>query len=198
MALSLRPVLVTPPAVPLITRDEVKAYSRIDGGDEDALIEVLIAAATAWLDGWRGILGRALVNQTWRQDFACFEPRMVLPLGPVQSIVSVKYYDSANVLQTASSALYSLVTGAGGEGRVVLNSAQSWPGVYDRDDPVQITYVAGYGAAAADVDGAIRQAALMMVGHWYAVREPVIVGAAVSEVPLTVEALIGPYRRVGV
>ena len=57
--------------------------------------------------------------------------------------------------------------------------------------------IAGYGAAAA-VPAAIKQAMLLLIGHWFANREAVNVGNIVTAMPLAVEALIAPYRRVGV
>ena len=56
--------LVTPPAE-LIPLPEAKAWLRVDGMEEDALIGGLLAAATAHLDGWTGVLGRALGEQVW-------------------------------------------------------------------------------------------------------------------------------------
>jgi hypothetical protein len=38
------------------------------------------------------------------------------------------------------------------------------------------------------------QAMLLMIGHWYANREAIIVGTISSELFLTVEALLFPYR----
>jgi len=63
----MTPVLVTPPAQPVITLAEAKAHLRVDIDAEDSLIEGMVAAATAHLDGWRGVLGRAIMPQAWRE-----------------------------------------------------------------------------------------------------------------------------------
>lgn len=68
----LAPVRVTPPAEPPVSLEEAKAHLRVDFGDDDLYVAGLIEAATAHLDGWSGILGRALVTQTWRQDLCGF------------------------------------------------------------------------------------------------------------------------------
>ena len=39
-------------------------------------------------------------------------------------------------------------------------------------------------------------AMLLLVGHWYEHRESVVVGATTVQVPLAVQALLKPYRRV--
>ena len=54
----MRLVLVTQPAATPITLAEVKAQARVSHDDEDLLLQHYIDAATAWLDGPAGILGR--------------------------------------------------------------------------------------------------------------------------------------------
>jgi hypothetical protein len=63
---SLTPTLVAAPTMPPVTLDEVKAHLRVDPSEEDPKIGVLLVAAVGYLDGWRGILGRAIMPQTWR------------------------------------------------------------------------------------------------------------------------------------
>lgn len=41
---------------------------------------------------------------------------------------------------------------------------------------------------------AIRQGALLLVGHWYANRETVVVGVAVADLPMGTNALWRPHR----
>ncbi|MBY5942774.1 head-tail connector protein [Halomonas sp. DP5N14-9] len=48
------------------------------------------------------------------------------------------------------------------------------------------------------MDGSVRTAMLLLIGHWYENREAVVVGTITSEVPMAVEALIQPYRIYGV
>lgn len=194
---SLQPSLVTPPSVPLVSLSEAKLHLRVDSDDDDDLIEALVAAAVSYLDGWSGTLGRCLVSQTWKESFSAFPSctRLRLRLVPVGSITSVVYRDSSNVEQTLSSSLYSgpLLDAHGAY--LALDDDEVWPDTYDRDDAVTVTYVAGYGAAASDVPQAIRQAALLMIGHWYENREAVAAGIIV-EVPLGATFLLNPFRRI--
>lgn len=104
-----RPVLVTAPATMPVTLTEAKAQLDVSYTDKDTLIEGLIAAATAHLDGWSGILGRCLITQTWRQDFDRFNRCLRLPLFPVASITSVKYTDAFEAEQTIANTNYSLL-----------------------------------------------------------------------------------------
>lgn len=45
------------------------------------------------------------------------------------------------------------------------------------------------------LDDDITTAILLLIGHWYANRESVVIGTIVSEVPMAVEALLAPYRH---
>lgn len=191
----LAPVRTVAPAVPLLTIEDVKAHLRVNHADEDALISGLIDAAAAHLDGYSGILGRALVTQTWAVDFPTFTNRMDVPLGPIQS-ATIQYYDSLNAQQNLATSVYAVLSDGLGP-YVTLKYNQQWPQTYTRDDAVRITWVAGYGAAAA-VPAAIRSAMLLLIAHWYDNRAAVSVGDSVSEMPFAVASLLAPFRRVGV
>lgn len=189
----LAPVLVTAPTADLLSLDEVRAQCRVDGDDEDELLKAYIAAVTGHLDGWAGILGRALVTQTWSVSRRCFEDRMRLPLAPVSAIVSVKYQDADDTEQTLASGNYGLLSDGLGP-YVYRQPTGAWPGAYSRANAVTITFTAGYGAAS-NVPRPIRQAALMLVAHWYENREPAVIGTSVADLPLSVSMLLAPYRR---
>lgn len=183
----------TAPAVEPVSIAEAKAHLRVDSTDEDTLIEGLVAAAVSHLDG-QGVLGRAMITQSWATWVRNSPGVVTLPVGPFQSLTSVEYYDSENALQTSDVANYE-VRLAGDFVTVQPKSGFAWPGAYSRPDAIKITYVAGYGDAASDVPQSIRQAILLLVGHWYENREAVTEGAF-KELPMAVDALIG-VERVG-
>lgn len=58
--------LEAPPASPVVSVSDAKAALRITHDDEDALIGALVAAATQHLEGYGGVIKRALVTQSWR------------------------------------------------------------------------------------------------------------------------------------
>lgn len=191
----LAPVRTVLSSTPLVTLAEAKLHlGIINSVEQDALINSLVNAATSYLDGYSGILGRAMLTQTWRQDFAGFSKCMRLPVGNLIAVSSVQYYDSFNNLQTLSADAYSSLSDELGP-FLVLNSGFSWPSTFDRRDAVRVTWTAGYGPAATDVPAAIKEAVLLLVGHFYGNREAVTVGTLASELPLGVAALISPYRR---
>jgi uncharacterized phiE125 gp8 family phage protein len=153
---------IVAPATPLLTLNEVKAVCRVDGEDDNWLLDDLIAAATAYLDARDGVLGEALVTQTWRATYsAAPDGDITLPLGPVQSVVQIRYVDPAGVERTLSSAQYRLA------GAVIeLVTGASWPAVADRAAAFWVEFVAGYGAPAA-VPETTRQLARMLVAEMY-------------------------------
>lgn len=194
-----RPVLVTPPAIKPASLTEAKAALDVSYTDKDTLIGGLIDAATSYLDGYTGILGRALCEQTWRQDYDDFRSCLRLPIAPAISITSVKYTDTDGVEQTVDAANYVLRTDAL-SAYVEFAAGYSFPSLNVASSAVRVTYLAGY----ATVDGAwsgpaaIKQAILLLVRHWFDNPSAVQVGNPAQVMPLAVEALIAPFRRVGV
>ncbi|MEA3042976.1 MAG: hypothetical protein QOH47_814 [Sphingomonadales bacterium] len=195
---ALLPVRTVAPAESLLSTGDAKTHLRVDDSDNDAYIAALVAAAEGHLDGFAGVIGRALVTQTWSRKFNAFPcgPVLRLPLGPLQSVSSVTYYDTAGTSQTFASTNYRAVTDAIGP-CVVLDDGSTWPNLDIRPDAVTITWVCGYGAAGA-VPAPIIHAAKLIVGHLYGNREATIVGTIVNDLPMAVDALIAPYRAVGI
>lgn len=184
----LAPVRTVAPATMPVSLAEAKAHLRVDHDDQDDLITAQIKAATAYLDGYSGILGRALITQTWRQDFAAFADRLPLPVSPVIAIASIIYFDVGNMQQILDAGVYDLIAEARGA-YVALQPQQSWPVTFNRADAVSITFTAGFGAAA-DVPEPIRQAILLIVQRLFDGADTEI-DIAVDRV---VHALIAPYR----
>jgi uncharacterized phiE125 gp8 family phage protein len=189
----LKPVRTVAPTEALISLAEAKAHLRADHTDEDTLITALIAAATSHLDGYSGILGRALITQTWKVETDAFTDPLRLPVGNLLAVSSVKYYDASNAQQTLSTDVYAGFTDEQGP-FIGLKPDEDWPDVYDRRDAIEVIWTAGYGAAATAVPSGILQAGLLMIGHWYTNREAVSIGESVAEIPLAASALLEPFR----
>lgn len=136
------PVLVVPPVILPVTVEELKAELPATAGG-DALIEAQIKGAVSYLDGWTGILGRCLVEQTWRQDFDRFASRLRLPIGPVISVSSVKWRNRAGQIATLGSGEYALQADALGS-FVRFRSGFSMPGDLYETAAVTVEFVAGY------------------------------------------------------
>jgi uncharacterized phiE125 gp8 family phage protein len=171
-------VLVTGPASEPVSLTEAKLHLRVDGSDEDTLISALIVAAREAAEAYTR---RALVTQTWRYTCDQLATAVTLPHQPLQSVTSIAIDG-----ETLASTAYEVDTASGRVKPLASYAADDIGGI-------AITYVAGYGAAS-DVPQTIRQAMLLMIGHWYEHREAVITGSISSELPLTAKALLAPYR----
>lgn len=162
-------VRVTAPTVSPISLAEAKAQMRVEGSDDDTIIQRLIDAAISFVDV-QGALGRAMITQTWGQWLSPNPGTVLLMLGPVQSVSAIKYYDTDGALQTATLADFD-VFGTPNRITVSPKSGKAWPTTQTRDDAIKIEYVVGYGSASANVPQTVRHALMMLVAHWYENRE---------------------------
>lgn len=165
MALKLITAATTTP----VTLAEAKLHCRVDGTDEDALITSLITAATETAE--QQLAGRVLMQQTWELTLDAFPGVFELTRVPVQSITSLKYYDTAGVQQTMAGADYTLdTTDDIGWALVTPAYGTDWPETQDRPNAVSLRFVAGYANAAA-VPEPIKQWIKLMVSTMYENRE---------------------------
>jgi uncharacterized phiE125 gp8 family phage protein len=196
----LRPKLVTPPAELPVSVSDAKGHLRVAHSSEDDVIGAFVGAAVAHLDGHSGILGRCLVTQEWRQDYAGWpaDGRLRLPFPDVDiASVAVNYLDTLADEQAVPEAQYEVLEDARGT-YVEFRAAFTAPSLEDdRAAPVWVTFEAGYGAAA-DVPAAIKAAILLITGDLYENRENTVISEArVQAMPIAADRLLTPYRRVG-
>lgn len=194
----LPPELVVAPNAECVSLADAKAHLRVDHDEDDALIAAFVGAAVQHLDGYGGILGRALMQQDWRQ-FLQFWPasRSVdLALAPVVSIEAVAVRGADGVPVTIDPANYRLVGGAGASPRLLFTLDAALPSLAREPDAVFVTFRAGYGNAAEKLPPALKSAILLMVGDLYRFRDSVQLGPSTS-IPMstTVDRLVAPFRR---
>lgn len=177
--------LTTAPTAAAVEEQAVRDHLRVDVGDEDYLVGKYIAAATAYLDGWTGILGRALMPQSWTMTLDTFPAGDIcIPFGPVTAITSVKYKDDDGTLQTVATSDYRNSLGPTG---ARIRTISGWPSHGDYLDAVEVVFVAGNGCPEP-----VEAAIMMMVAGMFEGRQ----GDAM--ITPAVAALIAPYRRVSV
>ncbi len=156
----------SPASTTPVSLSEAKLFLKMDDiSDDDALITMLISAATQQVEN---ATGRCLINQTWSQTFTDWD-NLVLYRSKVSSITSVKYYDNAGVLQTLSSSVYEL---DGLEpSKVRLKPDQEWAAHDGRSDGISIVYVAGYGASSSYVPESLKLVVLIVLSWLYENRQ---------------------------
>ena len=180
-------IQTTAPATEPLDLAAVKLHCRVDGDADDSLLTALIVTARSMAENQTG---RALITQSWKQTFDGFPiAAIALEKPALVSVQSVKYYDTAGILQTLASSAYTAHT-TGLSGLVAPAPGTSWPATQARPEAVEVAFTAGYGAASA-VPQEIKQWMLLQIGQWYAHREAV--GETMSALPF-VDALLDPYR----
>lgn len=182
--------LITAPATEPVTLAEAKVHLRCGDG-EDALLGVLIQAAREHAEHQ---IGRALITQTWERVIDAF-PAAEIELGmpPVSSVAQITYTDTAGTEQTMSAADYSLDADTA-PGWVLPAVNTEWPDTLDTASAVRVRFVCGYGAASA-VPAAIKSWMLLRIGTLYKLREEVVTGKSLAEIPGGyVDRLLDPYR----
>jgi uncharacterized phiE125 gp8 family phage protein len=182
---------------------EAKEHLRIvDMTTDDDYIGMLIDTATAWCEDY---CDRTFAHKHYTVAFDDFPSlRIALPRPPVQlasvatnATVTISYVDQGGTTQT-------LTWAQSGTQQFRLDRdhvpallyplyLENWPNVRLDDKAVQVTYLAGYGGAA-NVPTPAKHAIKMLVGHWYANRESVLVGSISKELEFAVSALLANLR----
>lgn len=188
--------LVTPPAAEPVALAEVKAFLRVATGHEDDLIVQLIAAARQRVEAETG---RALVSRTYRETLDRWDQpgRMAghgkqfrLPMPPLISVVSVTMFDADDSTSIWPAEDYFVDT-ASDPGRIAVRAA-AFPRPGRATAGIEIVFEAGYGPAPDDVPEALREAVLRLTADAYLNRE----GRADRPLPMAVQGLLAPYKRV--
>lgn len=155
----------TPKAEPL-NLEEVKLHLRINPGDTSEDIDILTPLISAAREYCENYCGKSLAEQTVTV-YSEMSGTVTLPRGPVISVDSVTV-DGEAVEYTADVR----------RGTVTVNK----PGAV-------ITYTAG----CEETPYLVRQAMLLLIGHWYTNREAVIQGST-TEIDIAVRAMLNQYK----
>ena len=192
--------VITHPSVEPVSLDEAKLWLKIDTSpatehDDDDLIEsVIIPAARELVED---IIDQCLQTQTLELSLDEFPSSGVieLPKGPLQSVSSIKYFDSDGIAYTLDTSNY-IVDTSSNPGRVILAYGTSWPSfVAYPSNPIKIRYIAGHedNSPYDPVDRKIKIAMRLLITHWYDNRdfEVVASGTVTAKLSMTLEALLG-------
>lgn len=151
--------VTTDPICEPITLTEVKNNLNLSSSqtEHDGKLTLLIQAAR---EEWEHDTSRCCINRTIEQRQEFWDEKIRLLHGPINSITSVRYYDSNNTLQTVSAADYSIDYT---NNEIQFQRLYSEPASFDRWDAWVITYVAGYGTVPSAVPALDKQAMIMHV-----------------------------------
>lgn len=181
----ISPIRITPPISQPIDLHEAREQCRVTHFEHDILLQSHIDAATEYLDGWNGILGRCMISQVWRQRFHGWASCLVLPMPGVTD-VALHYLRPDLSEGTVDPSNYETVVN-GYATTIYLDSAFVHPVLSGRMFPVWVDFTAGYGPAPENVPAPLRAAIRMHVQAMYD-------GMPENEWRRAYDALVAPFR----
>jgi len=181
--------IVTPAASEPITLTEAKNFLRVDGTDDDTLIEALIGAAREMCEQYtRRILVTTVVDEYFdsfpNYRNATDKDIIYLSRGPVQSIGSVKFVDEIGSESTVDPSYY--VTDIISEPARIASTA-GWFATNGIINQVIVRYTVGTGVA--DIPKPLKQGMLLIISDLYDKRDD-----RVRKMPTASEYLFNPFR----
>jgi len=182
--------LLTPPSAEPVTLAEAKAFLRVEHDADDDVIATLVTAARCHVEAQTR---RALLTQVWRltRDAWPIDGRIPVAPSPLQALAAARVHDAAGAAHALDPQVF-LVDAAGAQ-LVFAPGSLPAPG---RAAGIELDIAVGYGDAAADAPQPLRQAVRMLVAHWYENRGVAAAEAGAAVLPLSVAALLAPYRVV--
>lgn len=175
--------VVSPPEKELLTLDEVKEHLRLIPGDDsedEAILTPLITAAREYCENRTG---QSFAEQEIEAYPTEARSPLYLPRAPVISVeeASITYNGEETDIPRENFTI-------GNGGYCVICPGFTW----QSGGTAKIRYKAGHKTTPK----LIRQAMLLLIGHWYENRETVSVGAVTAvDVPYAVKVLLNQYKR---
>jgi len=135
----------SPTADTVVSFESAVRFLKAQGARDDlTILEALHAAVNE---------AEEVTNRTLRQSvtrtiyFRGWSRDLIIPLAPLSSVTSVKYYNYADTLTLLASSTYNVQASTRGPGRISWESDYTFPNLNeDRSDPVQVICVTGYGS----------------------------------------------------
>lgn len=169
-------------APPAAAVAEARAYLRIEGGEEEGLLAMLVATGMALCERFTGLalieaprrVAMAVAPGAWRR----------LPVAPVRAITAVAAIDAAGIEQALAPADHAVDIDAAGEGWVRVTAPVA--------GRIAVDFVAGMAPDWAGLPAPLRQGVVRLAAHLHAHRDE----ADDAGPPAAVAALWRPWRRV--
>lgn len=180
---------ISGPSSEPVTTSEIKNYCRINTSADDVEIDGMIKAARDSIEDETGIV---MVQQTYEYQISALINGMRLPIGPLNSLDSVEYYDENNNLKTLSSNSYRVYNNDRIAYFNLTDNYDKPSDIGDRSYPWIITFKAGW-SSSKDVPDRLKVAIKMLVCHWYDWRG-VAVNASMSHIPQAIDRIISQYK----
>lgn len=183
-------VETTAPTKDILSIQDARRHCKIDDTLSDIELQSFLWAALVKI---QEDMRLSILPRTMTAYFDGFSDPLKLIWGPLAAVSSVKYFDADDAEQTVSASDYYVASYTNARFKIVPKT--SWPATKDgRPNSVIVEFTCGYAAVPEN----IKQAARLLVGHYYENREAVIVGTIGSELPMAYNSLVGILRDVAV
>lgn len=166
-----------PAPVEPVSVGELKAYLRLDGSAEDAVLAGFIRTARTMCEAFTGVM---LVARSFRETVAAFGRPRRLSAAPVLGVDAVERLDQAGVAAAVQGWTLSFADDGAGLVEAPVNEGR-----------VRVTYRAGIAEDWNGVPEALRQGIIRLAAHLYSYRDD----PGDKGPPAAVAALWRPWRR---
>jgi uncharacterized phiE125 gp8 family phage protein len=160
---------------------EARAFLRLEGGADDAVLVASLRSASALCEQFTGI---ALISRAVTEMLPASSEWQRLSRTPVLAITSVDGVPAEGSIFPLPVASYAVDIDAGGDGWICVTN----PGAAGR---VRVSYTAGMAAEPGRVPEPLRHGIIQLAGHLLRERDREV---GVSP-PASVAALWQPWRR---
>lgn len=183
------PFLVDGPQLEPVSLVEAKAWLRVDGAEEDNLIQALIVSARLVIEAE---IGRVLVAQNWRMVGDAWPSGELIPvkIGKVISVAGGRVFPADGAPELMTSADFSIERGL--ERDAVLPKRKPAPGRLRGG--IEIDLRLGFGEMGSDVPEPLRLAVKHLVTQTFEKRGDM--AETGRGLPPVVMALLQPFRSV--
>lgn len=153
--------IITPPAAEPITLDEAKQHLRIIGSDDDIILLSMIRQAREFCEDFQN---KKYITQTLEMVLDSFPNCNCISFdgcSPVQSVESIKYYDTSEQEYIFDSSNYIVDTDSF-VNRIVLGYCKLWPTIaLQTVNAVRIRFTAGFGDKAESIPETVKWAMIL-------------------------------------
>jgi uncharacterized phiE125 gp8 family phage protein len=185
--MKILPELTSGPTSEPLSLSEAKKHLEIAVSDTTHDIQLAQAIQEA-REQWESDTDSVCCYQTYQIRTQSLFDSFRLQKTPVQSIVSITYFDGDNQSQTLSSTIYQLHVD-----EIRLAYQKTLPVTASRWDAWSINYRCGYSQDATLVPAIAKRAMLLLVGHYFENRDMLMSEAIQTLKPY--EALVLRYMR---
>lgn len=184
-----------------LTLIEAKAHLRIESTytEDDTYITQLIKIAQRLVEQECSIM---LTAQEYKAIGDEWPSNNVIDLG-VNGLsgISLKYYNTSDVQTTLIEGTDYELSGANLEQQsLMVYPIGSWPSLYDKPDSIEIVFTTGLRSSVITDEPVTyllgQQAMYLIIGRYYEMRQDVVTGTMVSEVPLAAKHIMNQIKKV--